>query len=241
MSLQNLGLPRKVIGMLAGDWINVRRDPTMIFAFVFAALPGVLLWWFQEDVLRLADQFLGWEQLDAKLVSAALCLPPVLIGWVIGFLFLEERDDGPLEAISITPVGRNGILYYRLGVAWALTTLLTFINCVLLLEDMVTILPLAVSILAGAEAAIIAALLPMIARNKVEGLAMTKVFNIAAIVPLFALLSSPFKLFVGVVPTFWIGELIYDTTRVLPLGITLVLAVTAHTAVLVFILRQREV
>lgn len=223
---------------MAGDWINVRRDPTMIFAFVFAAFPGALLWWFQTDIRQIGDQFLEWKRLDTALVPFALCLPPVLIGWVIGFLFLEERDDGPLEAISVTPVGRNGILRYRLGVAWFSTAVLTFINCVLLLGEISTFLQITLSIFVGAEAAIIAVFLPMIAKNKVEGLAMTKVFNVAAIIPLIALLPTPFKLFAGVIPTFWIGEIIYDNTRVLPLSMTLVLAGAVHAAVLVFALRR---
>lgn len=184
----------------------------------------------------MGEKFLDWKRLDVVLVPVALCLPPVLIGWFIGFLFLEERDDGPHETILITPVGHTGILRYRIGVAWVLTVVVTFINCVFLLGELGTILQVAVSVLIGAEAAIIAILPPMIVRNKVEGLAMTKAFNIAAVIPLFALLSNPLKLFAGVIPTFWIGELIYDSTRILSLVITLTLAGTVHVGVLVWAL-----
>ena len=43
------------------------------------------------------------------------------------------------------------------------------------------------------EAVIAAALLPALARNKVEGLALTKLTNIMAVVPLLALLPSPWR------------------------------------------------
>lgn len=231
---------RKIAGLLAGDWISARRDPTMIFALLFAALPAGLLWWFRGDVRRLGEQYFEWHQLDTALVPVALCLPPALVGWVIGFLFLEERDDGPLEAISITPVGRSGMMRYRLGAAWFLTTAISLANCALLLSHLSVIPQFIVSTLIGSEAAIIAVLLPMIARNKVEGLAMTKVSNLVAIVPLFALFSSPLKLFLGFIPSFWIGEIAYDNTRVLPLGMTFLFAAIAHIVVLIFAARRNE-
>ncbi len=235
----NTGI-HKLAGLLAGDWINVRRDPTMILALIFAAVPGALLWQYRGDVQRFGDQMFEWDQLDIVLVPVAVCLTPVLIGWVIGFLFLEERDDGPLEAISITPVGRRGMFRYRLGAAWLLTTAIALANCLLLLADIGIIQQIVLAVLIGAEAAMIAVLLPMIARNKVEGLAMTKLFNLVAIVPLFALFSSPFKLLAGLIPSFWIGEIAYGDTRVFPISVTLVLAVVIHIAVLIFAMRRNK-
>ncbi len=37
----------------------------------------------------------------------------MLIGWVTGFLLLEDRDDGPLLAVDVTPIGKCGFLAYR--------------------------------------------------------------------------------------------------------------------------------
>ena len=59
-----------------------------------------------------------------------------------------------------------------------------------------------------ADAALAAIILLALARNKVEGLALTKLTNIAAIVPFAAIIPSPFRLVAGIVPTYWLGELL---------------------------------
>jgi len=55
-----------------------------------------------------------------------------------------------------------------------------------------------------------ALILPALARNKVEGLALTKVTNIFGMVPLVALVPGPWRFVGGVVPTFWVGEVILN-------------------------------
>ncbi len=42
---------------------------------------------------------------------------PVMYGVVIGFLVLDERDDGTLEALRVTPVSMSAYAYYRTIVA----------------------------------------------------------------------------------------------------------------------------
>ena len=48
-----------------------------------------------------------------------------LIGWVTGFLLLEDRDEGTLLALDVTPVGKSGFLLYRVGVTATLAVALT--------------------------------------------------------------------------------------------------------------------
>ena len=40
---------------------------------------------------------------------------PSLAGWVVGFLLLDQRDDGTLAALRVTPLTLNGFLLYRLA------------------------------------------------------------------------------------------------------------------------------
>lgn len=107
---------------------------------------------------------------------------------------LEDRDDGPLLAVAVTPLGTRGYLGYRAALAAALTTLLTVYGIALLLPGVTPAIAVLLVLLIAAESVLAAAILPSVARNKVEGLAVTKLTNLTAIVPLAALLPRPLAL-----------------------------------------------
>ncbi len=64
----------------------------------------------------------------------------------------------------------------------------------LIVPDLSLWLQVLIAILVAAEAVISATILPAFARNKVEGLALTKLINIAAITVLLAAIPSPLAL-----------------------------------------------
>ena len=101
--------PRRLARLIASDWTNTRRDPTLLFVALFAAVPALLIWYFRAGIDRLGADMFGLAALSDWIVPIVLTLPPLMLGWVIGFLFLEERDDGPLAAISMEngPSGRS--------------------------------------------------------------------------------------------------------------------------------------
>lgn len=65
-----------------------------------------------------------------------------------------------------------------------------------------------VALLVALNAIAFAVVLPAIARNKVEGLAVTKVTNLLALAPMLAAIPSPLRYVAGVLPTYWIGEVL---------------------------------
>jgi fluoroquinolone transport system permease protein len=89
---------------------------------------------------------------------------------------------------------------------------------------------IAIVLMVASEAVIAAVLLPAFARNKVEGLALTKLTNIMAVVPLLALIPSPWRFLGGVVPSFWIGEIMFGVDPKLPDPLILLFALTVHAA-----------
>ncbi len=98
--------------------------------------------------------------------------------------------------------------------------------------------------LVAIEAVLAATLLPAIARNKVEGLALTKLTNIAGVVPLLAIIPSPWRLLGGLLPTYWIGEMLgLSTVEPLPVALALGLAIAVHLgfAALLFRVLARRV
>lgn len=203
--------PHRLKRLLASDAANIRRDPTLLFVILFGALPMLLLSYFGDALSTFTRDTLGWANTYDLAVPIVLCLPPMLLGWVFGFLFLEERDDGPLMAISVTPIGVSGLMAYRLMLTGVICMGLTLIACALLLPHLSGALALFLAVLSGLQGAMITVLIPAVARNKVEGLALTKMTNLVALVPLLAWLDTPLRYLGALIPTYWIGALMLDT------------------------------
>ena len=231
MSPMNIFRPSRTMRLLQADLKNISRDPTLSWATVLLIIPtaGAAIW--REHLNRAAFGAFGLTDIVGYALPVLLVLPAFLIGWIIGFLLLEDRDDGPLLALEITPPGKSGYMLYRLALAASVTALITLFNYVLLAPDMFSPLGLLVLVLISIDAMGAAIVLPAIARNKVEGLAVTKITNIGSILPWFALIPSPLRYIAGFMPTFWIGELLQiSDQQYLPFFAIALFAIGTHLA-----------
>lgn len=234
--------PRRFGRLLASDAMNISRDPILIVASMMSLLPGLALWQTQAAIDDAALAGFGVAEFSRYLVPAALLIPALLIGWVTGFLLLEDRDDGPLLALDVTPIGKGGFLAYRVTITALVTAAITFFAMRLMVPQAGWSMTLLLVTLVAANAVMVAAVLPTIARNKVEGLALSKVVNIALIVPLLAIIPSPWRYLGGVIPTYWIGELLQlsgEDYLGAPIVIALALATHIAATIAVFIAFSR--
>ncbi|MCZ6784513.1 MAG: hypothetical protein O7G30_14525 [Proteobacteria bacterium] len=130
---------------------------------------------------------------------------PLLVGTVLGFLLLDERDDDTLTALLVTPVSLNGYLLYRLGVpiAVCLAANLAALPLTGLVElGWSRIVPIAA--IAAVEAPIVALFLASVAQNKVQGFAWSKLVSGVQALPLLAwFVEAPWQYAAGVVPGYW--------------------------------------
>jgi len=219
--------PHRLARLFAADVMNVTRDPMLVFAIALSLLPSLGLHFFHEAIDAASLQSFGATGISAALTAVALVLPATLTGWVTGFLLLEDRDDGPLLAIDVTPVGKLGFIIYRVLVTAIATALITLVATWLL--DL-RIARIATITMVATEAVIAAALLPAFARNKVEGLALTKLTNIIAVVPLLALIPSPWRFVGGVVPSYWLGEMMFGAVPRLTETTMILVGLAVHAA-----------
>lgn len=215
--------------MFGADSRNVSRDPTLLFAILISIVPNiVVIIWYDAINQAVLDNF-GLADVLTYAMPMILCLPAFLVGWVTGFLFLDDRDDGTLLSVDVTPVGKQGFIAYRAGATISITFLITFVTAEFLLAEQPAALRALIAVLIGIEAVAAAFILPALARNKVEGLALTKLTNIGAIIPLVAIIPSPFRYVAGIVPTYWIGELLgVSSQNYLPTPVVVTLAVVTH-------------
>ncbi len=229
--------PGRLSRLALFDALNVSRDPMLLIALVMSAAPALMLAIWRADIDAAANAAFGVAAFSHYAIPTALLLPALLIGWVVGFLVLEDRDDGPLLAVAVTPLGTRGYLGYRAALAAALTTLLTVYGIALLLPGVTPAIAVLLVLLIAAESVLAAAILPSVARNKVEGLAVTKLTNLTAIVPLAALLPAPWRYLFGIIPSYWLGELLLvPPGDGIPLPLTAILAIAIHAAVAVLLI-----
>ena len=103
------------------------RDSFLLFVVVILPLACLGLRWL---VPYLAGVLAGWVDLEPYygLIQAyVLGQQPILLGAVVGILFVEERDEGTLLALQATPLSLPSFLGYRLVAAMGLSVVLTSI------------------------------------------------------------------------------------------------------------------
>lgn len=230
--------PNRFLNLFAADTRNVSRDPALLFAILLSVILPAAVAFFTPMINAAANEAFGIENLAAYMHLVVFPLPAFLIGWVTGFLLLEDRDDGPLLALDITPMGKSGFFAYRATITAIITAIVTVLCFILLAPNTPILIAATVTLLTAIEAVCVAFILPAIARNKVEGLALTKVVNIGAIVPLLVLVASPLRYLGAFIPSYWVGELlITSNAQYLSTPVKIILAIAIHAVVALWLYR----
>jgi fluoroquinolone transport system permease protein len=138
-------------------------------------------------------------------MSGYLMTAPGMVGMVIGFVLLDERDARTLTALRVTPLSMQHYLAYRIALPLLLGTASTLIGYPL---TGITPLPfpslLVIAIVAGFSAPLLALVLAVAAPNKVAGFAVVKVMNAVNLLPVVAyFVPIPLQFLAGILPTYW--------------------------------------
>ena len=130
---------------------------------------------------------------------------PMILGQVLGFLLLDERDDGTLRALLITPMSMEGYLAYRIGIPLLGSSAIA-VGVLALAKiaplPMVQLLPIA--LLYAIETPIMTLLMAGMCENKVQGFAFSKTVGNLALIPVAAyFVAPPWQYLAGVFPPYW--------------------------------------
>lgn len=189
------------------DIRGISRDPLLRWVLGLAVLMAIAMrfgigpltsWLAREHDFDLVPHY-------PLLVSMILVTLPLIVGTIVGFLLLDERDDQTLTALRVSPLSLNGYLLYRLGTPVLLSIVLAVGTAVF--ADIGTV-ALGQLLLAAAAAGPLAPLyalyLAAFANNKVQGFALAKANGFLTIPPLVAwLVEPPYEYLCGLVPTYW--------------------------------------
>lgn len=189
------------------DARSIVRDPMLRWVVLLTPLFGLFLRFaapFMTDALRARVGFdlVPYYPLVMSLLPVAIA---AMIGTVVGFLLLDQRDDQTLLALLVTPLSLGAYLRYRLVGTLLVSAMISAVSLPLAGLADTTITQVIVTAVATAPLAPVYALfLGAFAENKVQGFALAKVLGIV-IVPCIAAYSvSPqWQPLFGLLPHYW--------------------------------------
>jgi len=213
------------------------RDPLLGWIL---ALPIGLALLLRPLIPRVQEALLAGVGFDLTpyhplVMGGYLMTAPAMVGMVIGFLFLDERDARTLTALRTTPLSMRQYLAYRVALPLLLGTASTLIG-----YSLTGLTPLALSsllpmaIVAGLSAPILALVLAIAAPNKVAGFAVVKVMSAVNLLPVVAyFVPRPLQFVAGVFPTYWPMRALWSAAAGASYGAYLVLGTVVSGLTLV--------
>ena len=139
-------------------------------------------------------------------------MTPVMFSAAGALVILDEADGGISRAYITSPLGRSGYLLSRIGVPAVLATVYcVIVTAVFRLSDLSFTRILLLALCSGALGVTVALVVPSLAKNRVEGMAISKLAGLIMLgLPAALLLPAPLKYAAGILPSFWMTELVFD-------------------------------
>jgi hypothetical protein len=200
----NVGMVRSLV---YADSQMLWRDPLLGWIL---ALPIGLALLLRPLMPRLQEVLLAGAGFDLAMyyplvMGGFLMTAPGMVGMVIGFLFLDERDSRTLTALRTTPLSMRQYLVYRVALPLLLGTASTLVGYPLTgLTPLPATSLVPISIVASLSAPLLSLVLAVAAPNKVAGFAVVKVLNAVNLRPVVAyFFPRPVQFAAGILPTYW--------------------------------------
>ena len=176
------------------------RDSFLLLVMLAAPLTCLVLRWVIPYLTGVVAEWVELERYYALiLANFVIGGQPVLLGAVVGILFIEERDEGTLLALQATPLSLRSFLGYRLLAAMGLSVVFTLIGVPL--AGLVSVpLPelLASAALASLGVPLVALAYAVYMQNKVQAVTAMKLVQ--------AWGGLPVLLYFAPTPWQWIGS-----------------------------------
>lgn len=187
-----------IIALAQKDLRIIYRDRFMAFIAGYSLLLALFC--------RFLVPYIDFENLGLYLAPAVVLMAPILLGTLLGFALIEEREQGTWFLLRVLPIGSKLLFAYFAGVASLLSFLVSFASVLLygypVLDWHAMVFMLAVSALA---APLVMLLLGATAANKIEGLAISKILSGSALVAILVfVVPAPWQLLGAWCPWYWL-------------------------------------
>lgn len=226
---------KMIRSFLKNDLRQIIREPLMLMLLILPAIIIVVfavlksLWPWVDSLLTV-----NISPYEPYIGVMAIMIQPMLIGSVLGFLMLDEKDAKILQLLVVTPIGFIGYLTRR-SMLPILSNVIFIVITFIALEIKLSILSyMMVLIFCTLESLLVGFLLMSFAEDKIKGLALAKgvgalfVFGFADLIPVKSLQTIAY-----LVPYYWNTQLmIKDSMLIMGLGLLV------HIIYLLLIIRR---
>lgn len=196
----------------------IGRDSFLIMTLTFILIISVVLRILlpELDVLLFEKGILPNESVHIRLADIypmivaymALFSGSVIVGTIIGFLIIDEKDQQTLKATMVTPLSINQYVLYRVGFPVVFAFIVIFIMCLIInqaLPDLWKLIVLCIG--ASLTSSIIALFYGLVAKNKVQGFAYSKFISISGwSIMIGWFISEPYQWLMALFPPFLISK-----------------------------------
>jgi fluoroquinolone transport system permease protein len=201
---------RIIINCLKADSRFIIRDPFLLMAFIAPFLLVFLLRFLFPLIAAYILSATGYS-IDRYYVIAVLTIIPVipmLFGMVYAFILLDENDKHILQIIAVTPAGKINFIIMRMIIPLLLSLMMVVLSIVLIrpVPSEGWLRTALVSILLSTQAPFVFMFIGSLAENKVEGLAMAKLYGVFLVaIPFGLMLHHPWNYLTFFSPLYWIS------------------------------------
>lgn len=185
---------------------QIKSDPMMFTACFMPFVMGTLIKFGIPFLERITDFSLqAYYPIFDLLLSI---MAPVLLCFAFAMITLEEIDDKVSRYFSITPLGKSGYLFTRLGVPSIISAIIAFIVLLLFsLEKLSIGMTICLALLGSVQAIIVSLMIITLSGNKLEGMAVTKLAALTLLgIPAPFFIDSYYQFSVGFLPSFWVAK-----------------------------------
>jgi len=189
--------------LLLNDIRNIIRDRLLLYtAFL---IPLIIIIFTRLVIPWLSENVVPLQQYYSLLFMLIVITIPMMFGFVIGFLIMDERDENLLTVLRVMPISRNTYLIYRMLFVsiLSLVYILLFPLLTGLIDiDFIDYLP--IGVLLAFLTPVLGLVANIVATNKVQAFAVFKTLGGVFYIPLFAFfINNDLKYILGIIPNFW--------------------------------------
>jgi fluoroquinolone transport system permease protein len=189
--------------LLVNDIRNIVRDRLLLYSaflipLIIIIITRLIIPWISENVAPM-------EQFYPLLFMFIVIMIPLMFGFVLGFLIMDERDENLLTVLRVMPISRNTYLFYRMLLLSILSLIYILLFPILtgLIEiSFIDYLPTALLLMLLTPT--LGLIANIVATNKVQAFAVFKTLGGVFYIPLFAFfINNDLKYILGIIPNFW--------------------------------------
>ncbi len=190
--------------LMKNDLKNIFRDKILVYATILAPIMFIIVGrivfpWIAENY------YTNLVFLYPVFFMLFVLFIPMIFGFVIGFLIMDERDENLLTVLRVMPINRSSYLFYRM----ALLILFAFIFVLVFpwLSGLIEVnfwnyLPIAA--LFAVFTPVLGLIVNIIATNKIQAFAIFKTLGGVFLLPVFAFsIEGWMQYLFSPIPNFW--------------------------------------